>query len=122
MNPQELLTPLMRQLEDLTQVVHESPYITRDTRLGIEREITALTGQLQEGEILYPEGEKSLIHLNKRVAIDEISNLSSKIRQLNPTSPRLEILHSLENELHSDKISAEQARKKIQELMGTSTP
>lgn len=117
MNAQKLLDPLFRQLDLLTQVLNESPYISREVRLGISKEITDLSTQLQEGEVSLPQGEETLNHLDKRAAVDEIVTLAAKIRQLNPSSPRLEYLGSLETELHADEISPEQARKRLQELM-----
>lgn len=117
MNPQQLLIPLIQQLELLTQTMNESPYISREERLGISKEISTLSHQLHEGEISLSQGEQTLTHLNKRAAADEITNLSSKIRQLNPSSPRLENLRVLERELHAGEISPEQARKRLQDLM-----
>jgi len=116
MNPQ-LLMPFIQQLELLTQVVNESPYISREQRLWIAKEINALSYQLHEGEIAFPQVEKKLSHLNKRAAVDEILSLSAKIQHLNPSSPRLENLRSLGRELQADEISPEQARKRLQSLM-----
>jgi hypothetical protein len=117
MNVQQLLLPLIGQLGNLAQMVNESPYISREGRIAITKEISALSNQLKEEQLSYAEGEKTLILLNKKAAADEIATLATKIRQLNPTSPRLEILRSLGNQLNSEEISPEQARAKIQELM-----
>jgi hypothetical protein len=117
MTPQQLLVPLIQQLELLAQVINESPYISREGRLELAKEITALKHQLKEGEIEFPSGEQSVSKLNKKAAADEISTLSSKIRHLNPSSPRLENLRSLGTELQQDEISPEQARRRLQELM-----
>lgn len=117
MNIQHLLQPLIGQLESLAQMINESPYISREGRLAIAKEISEISHRLKEEEISFTEGEKNLISLNKKAAADEIATLASKIRQLNPTSPRIEFLRSLGNQLSSEEVSPEQARAKIQELM-----
>jgi len=117
MNVQQLLLPLIEQLDALAHTVNESPYISREGRLAISKEIDALSHRLREGELSYVQGESSLENLNKKAATDEVMSLASKIRQLNPTSPRLEILRNITEQLYSKEISPVQARKKLQELM-----
>lgn len=117
MNVKQLLEPLIEQLESLALLVQDSPYVSREGRIAISKEITALSHRLKEGELSYTEGEKGLLLLNKKAASDEIATLTSKIRHLNPTSPRLENLRTLSTQLSSEEISPDQARKKIQELM-----
>lgn len=117
MNPQQMLMPLIQQLDILTQVVTESPYISREGRLWISKEIDKLFLKLKEGEVSFVQGEKTLTDLNKQAAADEISTLLLKIRELNPSSPRVENLRSIKNALNADEISPEQARQRLQELM-----
>ena len=117
MNVQQLLLPLIEQLEVLSHAVNESPYISREGRLSISKELEALSHQLKEGDISFVQGEKALTHLNKKAAADEVTTLSSKIRQLNPSSPRLENLRTLGAQLQTDELSPEQARKRLQDLM-----
>lgn len=117
MNPQQLLLTLIQQLELLTHSVNESPYISREERLFISKELDTLSHQLNEGEISFTQGEQTICQLNKRAAADEIVTLSSKIRQLNPASPRLENLRTLGQELQADAISPLEARQRIQTLM-----
>ncbi len=112
-----LSAPMMQQIDLLIEVVNHSPYISRETRLGISREINTLSTQIEEGEISLPQGEEKILFLDKRAAVDEIVTLTVKIRHLNPSSPRLESLRSLEMELDSDTISPDQARRRLQELM-----
>lgn len=117
MTPQQVISPLIQQLDLLIQVLHESPYISREQRIGIEKEIKALSELLQEGEMTFPQGEKAVTALNKRAAVDEITSLLNKIYHLNPSSPRLETLRALEKKLKSEEISPEQARRSMQDLM-----
>lgn len=118
MNPQlKLIKPLVEQLDFLKQVVNESPYISREERIAIEQALKDLASKLKDGEVLYPQVEKQLNFLNKQAATHEITNLTKKIRHLNPKSPRLEYLLSLEKQLRGDEISPEQARRSLQELM-----
>jgi hypothetical protein len=120
MNYQSEETSLIQQLENLLAELNESTYVSREGRLKFSEEIEILTKRLNEGEISQEEGENSLMQLSKKVAQDEITFLSSRIKQLNPSSPRLEALRTLENDLHTETISATQARKKLQELMNGS--
>jgi hypothetical protein len=117
MNVKPLLLPLIEQLETLSHRINESPYISREGRLAISKDLNFLSLQLKEGEISYVQGETALLTLEKTAAADEISTLATKIRQLNPSSPRLENLRVLGTQLQSKEISPEQARKKIQDLM-----
>lgn len=117
MNPHELLTLLVQQLELLTQVVNESPYLSRDGRKGLERELSDFSEKLKEGMITFPQGEKSLSEINKKAAADEIVSLMTKIGHLNPSSPRLEFLRELARRLNEGEISPEQARREIMGLM-----
>jgi len=117
MNPQDLQAPLVQQLELLSQVINESPYLSRDGRKGLEQEISDFSEKLKEGVITFPQGEKTLTELNKKAAADEIVSLMTKIGHLNPSSPRLEFLRDLSRSLSSEEISPEQARRGIQDLM-----
>lgn len=117
MNPQDVQAPLAQQLELLTQVVNESPYLSHDGRKGLEQELSEFSERLKEGMITFPQGEKTLTELNKKAAADEISSLMTKIGHLNPSSPRLALLRDLLSRLTGGEISPEQARRSIQDLM-----
>lgn len=117
MNPQDVLLNLEQQLEILNQIIHQSPYLSRETRIGLEKEITEFFDRLKEGAINIPQGERIISDLDKKAAVDEIGSLLAKIGYLNPSSPRLEPLRNLSLRLREGEISPEQARKGIQELM-----
>lgn len=117
MNPQDLQTPLLQQLELLAQVINESPYLSRDGRKGLEEEISDFSEKLKEGSIARPQGEQTLTELNKRAAADELISLMTKIANLNPSSPRLDYLRDLSRRLNDEEISPEEVRQGIQDLM-----
>lgn len=106
-----------QQLNLFVRSINESPYISRDTRIRIIRKIDQIHLQLEEGGITFIQVEQVLLDLHAQAAADEIVTLSSKICYLNPRSPRLEHLRTLQHKLHTGEISASQARKKLQELM-----
>jgi hypothetical protein len=117
MNPQDLQAPLIQQLEMLTQVVKESPYLSREGRKNLEQELLDFSEKLNEGIITFPQGEKTLTEIDRRAAADELTSLMSKIGLLNPSSPRLAFLRELASRLSDGEISAEQTRQSIQDLM-----
>ncbi len=117
MNPQDLSVPLVQQLELLTQVVNESPYLSHDRRKRLEQEILNLSEKLKEGSITFPQGERTLTDLNKKAMIDEITSFMIKIGHLNPSSPHMEFLRDLSHKLRDGEISPEQVRRGIQDLM-----
>ncbi|MCC5832579.1 MAG: hypothetical protein JJU12_06010 [Chlamydiales bacterium] len=117
MNPQDVQAPLIQQLALLTQVVHESPYLSHDGRKELEQELTEFSEKLKEGIITFPQGEKTLKELNKKAATDEIVSLITKIGHLNPSSPRLAFLRELSRRLTDGEISPEEVRRSIQDLM-----
>lgn len=108
---------LIQQIELFTQLLQESPYISREERLAVSKEVDNLSVEILEGKVTLLQGQMQLTQLNKKVAADEIATLISKIRHLNPSSPRLSNLHVLGKELLTDQISPEQARKRLHDFM-----
>jgi|ERR1700733_6689347 len=117
MDQNKILISLIQKVESFIEILNGSPYISHKEHLRIVKEIKDLSEQLHNGEISFLQGESTLSNLNKKAVADEISSLTTKISYLNPSSPRLENLRDLGTALHSNTITPEQARKRIQELM-----
>ncbi len=106
-----------QQVAQLSAVLDESHYLSREGLNWISREIHVLTDQFYEGTLSFPDVEKTLAQLNKKAASDEISTLLTKLKHVNPTSPRLDKLKRIAERLLIDEISPEQARQDLQNLM-----
>jgi hypothetical protein len=118
MDQYKLLAPLLGQLEALDEALKLSPYAPREERLVIENEITELTKALKEGDLSHKQGEEKYQLLAKRALLSEVSSVMSKLRQLNPTSPRVENLRALKQDIEAGAASFEQGKQKLQEIMG----
>lgn len=121
MNPQELLSSFVQQLDALREVLETSPYLPRDERVVVEEEITALSSQFKDGALTASDVENRLKEIENKVALDEIRNLMTKIGGLNPSSPRIANLRTLGERLTSGALTAEQARHALYDLMHNRT-
>lgn len=117
MNPQDLLSTFIQQLDALSEVIETSHYLAREERIKIKEEIDKLSLKFKEGTLTPSEGENWLKEIENQTALGEIRSLATKIGGLNPSSPRLASLRMIGERVASGALTAGEARQAIYDLM-----
>ena len=108
---------LQEQLDLLREVIDTSPYLARESREQLEKEIAEITFQMQKEDSNLSSWEKRIFEVNVRVASDEVTAVMHKINHLNPSSPRLAEIRHVASRLGGGEISPEQGRVELHRIM-----
>lgn len=102
----------MELLNWLRSEFSRSPYLSRKMRVELEEWLGGLKSD--SGDAAF---EEAVNNYAKKMVLDEIDNLKTKIFFLNPQSPRVVYLREIHNKLIEGSISVKKAHEQIFDLM-----
>lgn len=108
---------MQEQLVLLREVIENSPYLSRDSRAELEKEIAEITVQLEADRANSTVWERKILAVNAKIANDEMDAVMTKIHHLNPSSPRLSEIRAVAHRLGGGEISPEQSRLELEQIM-----